>query len=595
MPKSIDEIAGKIMNDMEKLLLERVYLAILKSGKVLYASTTLDKHIDLLKLFAITEFKELNILDHAFPLAGMNLIVFKINDDILLCLYTKKSNQEKLISFKNKIAKYTNDLEVAVKLYIKTPIKTESKGQILPKLVKNVSLSLGMSDDESRVLKLCDGSHSIKEIIDKTLIPRKKIVEIIQKFEEKEWLKIEFKGEVDLIPVSIKKTLDTSVRVGFSQKSANINELKSFAINELCDGINTIQDISDELNIPEKDLIKILKKMERKKIIKIKVKIPEEEPIISEIPAEKVEIPKPEEILSPELNIEDELKSEYQRANLEEKVGIISTSALEKAIEILEGPISAEDDEIKEKILKYIQEELPLMPSATQIKIVDKLMKSPVNTREDVLKKLINSESSKKFKRFNTLAPSGPAASTTPSDSPLTSSSSPSTPIIGSLREKIATLSDSIPPTQSEIPSDTKSLGNEIATEDDQVNEVLNVIDSLLGIPEILYVALIDFKGTIFYQTTREAKLMDITKDVLKLITNWNMQAPSVYIRNVKYATIKATEKMLIATNIKGLGHIVAMSINEDIFIFAKLSQAGDVLLISDDIAIVAKQINEMF
>ena len=77
---------------------------------------------------------------------------------------------------------------------------------------------------------------------------------------------------------------------------------------------------------------------------------------------------------------------------------------------------------------------------------------------------------------------------------------------------------------------------------------------------------------------------------------NWQSQAPSIFLgNNMKYATIKASPDMLIATNIKGSGHIVATPINETLFILTKVSKEGDAPLIADDIAIVAKQINQMF
>jgi hypothetical protein len=152
-----------------------------------------------------------------------------------------------------------------------------------------------------------------------------------------------------------------------------------------------------------------------------------------------------------------------------------------------------------------------------------------------------------------------------------------------------------IQPAQQGKPYNTEILSREIDTEEDKVSEVLNFIDSLLGIPEILYLALIDYNGTIFYQTTKEQTLWDITNDILKLVQNWKAQAPSVFLGDIKYATIKASLDMLIATNIKGSGHILAIPINDNLFLFLKIDKEGDALLIADDVKIVAKQINEMF
>ena len=295
MPKRVDVIAGEIMSEMEKLLLERVYTAIIKDGKPLYSSTALDKHIELLKLFAITEFKQLPPLGHAFPLPGTNLAIFKVSDDFLVALYTKKGYQGQLLSFKTKVSKYANDLKQASEFPAPQLVEIEAKGQILPKLTQTVSLTLGMSEDESSVLKLCDGNHSIREIIIKTRIPRKNVVDIVRRYEQKGWLKLEVQGEVDITPISLKKFPETAVRLGMISK-------KSYDINELCDGTNTIRSIADKLIISERELQKILKKMEKNKIIKMSVKIPEEEPAVTKEAAESAKIIE-EQISNPELYI----------------------------------------------------------------------------------------------------------------------------------------------------------------------------------------------------------------------------------------------------------------------------------------------------
>lgn len=328
MPKSIDEVAGEIMNEMEKLLLERVYIAILREGSVLYASTALDKHIELLKLFVITEFKQMNNFDHHFPLPGTNLAIFNI-ENILVALYTKKGYQGQLLSFKTKIKKFSKDLKIAIELPTTRPIQTEQKEQILPKMTQTVSLTLGLSDDESAVLKLCDGNHSIREIVVKTRIPRKNVIDIIRRYENKDWLQLDFRGDIEIIPISIKKFPETAVRLGMISK-------KSLEINKLCDGINNIQDIATKLEISEKELRKILGKMEKNEVIRMSVKIPEERPRISEVPSEKAEALTAEEISNPEL---------YVKPNLAENISLtVGFNEKEKQVlKLLDGSHSIVD------------------------------------------------------------------------------------------------------------------------------------------------------------------------------------------------------------------------------------------------------------
>ncbi|NVM27598.1 MAG: hypothetical protein HWN65_02045 [Candidatus Helarchaeota archaeon] len=753
MSKHIDAIAGEIMGEMEKLLLERVYIAIIKEGTVLYASSALDKHIELLKLFNITEFQQLRNLDHAFPLSGTNLAIFKL-DDLLVALYTKKGYQGQLLSFKTKVNKYLNDLRQAAVAPPPQYMEAEDRGQIRPKLTQTVSLTMGMSEDESAVLKLCDGNHSIREIIVKARVPRKNVVDIVRHFEKKGWLKLEYQGDVEIIPISIKKFPETAVRLGMISK-------KSYDINELCNGMNTVKDIARKLIISERELNRILKKMEKNKIIKMTLKIPEEEPVVPAEIREEVQVTPLVEAPNPELHIKpimtanvsftmgfdkneeqvlklldgshsiidlyhvtqipiidifgiiikyeekgwiripiddfmhivtlkEKLKSAFDTAELAavyQKVAgkqvATSDTALETAISALEETPAADETLERENLQQRIQETLPLMPIAAQTKLIDKLIKLSAHSREGMLDRLINSESSNKFRVPATPAvpsipqpayvipaptappapppmprepappaptipqppPATPIPKLEPAAPPLPSQAGPIAPVIdetplikpssivelGPSSEPIiyplpddlispkvlqsplekapmpklapppplppaAPAAPPTPPAPAKPRARTDLLSGSMAAEEDQISEVLNFIDSLLGIPEILYLALIDYGGTIFYQTTKEAELWDISKDTLKLIQNWQSQAPSVYLGdNIKYAVIKTEPNMLIATNVKGFGHIVTIPINEKLFILTKVNKEGDALLIADDVAIVAKQINEMF
>ncbi len=699
------------MTEMEKLLLERVYIALIKAktGNILYASTALDNHLELLKLFSITEFNQMRDLDHAFPLPGTNLAIFKAKE-ILVALYTKKGYQGQLLSFKTKMMKYIDDLNLASEASLMKPIEIESKGQIIPKLVETISLTVGLSEDESSVLKLCDGNHTLGEIQIKTRLPRKNVVDIIRHFESKGWLKLDFKGEVGILPISIKKFPETAVRLGMISK-------KTYDINELCDGNNSIQDMCKKLSMTDKELRKILEKMEENKIIKMTVKIPEEERTISE----KVEVAEPKAVENPELyikptltanisfsmgfddnekrvlqlldgahNISDihnvtqipfieifriiikyeekgwvrvpietfkhvvaikgKLRSELLAKELEaryEKImaesfpipeNLVETSVkiLDEMAGLVKPQISAPElEQEKEYLLKRIQADLPLMPTNTKMQIIEKLSKVPKDARESMLAKLLNSEFSLKFKKKTQeeiiipppiLGPPPPPVILKPArpvEQPAVTIEEPALVKPSELfKESLSTeMEPSAPPesaTTPEIPPAAISSENmepdvrgsiglekalspaalkkEIPLDEEKVTEVLNFIDSLLGIPEVLYLGLIDSSGNIFYQTTKEPELWDISKDTNKLMQNWQSQAPSIFLgNNMKYATIKASPDMLIATNIKGSGHIVAIPINETLFILTKVSKDGDAPLIADDIAIVAKQINQMF
>lgn len=108
---------------------------------------------------------------------------------------------------------------------------------------------------------------------------------------------------------------------------------------------------------------------------------------------------------------------------------------------------------------------------------------------------------------------------------------------------------------------------------------------------EIKDMALVGFGGELYFQTSP----WDIQSDLFKLIQDWKAEASSVRINNSKYATMKATDEILVATNVQGKGHILCMTVDEKLFIIIYLDIQGDALLLSDDIKPVLPNIKNIF
>jgi len=58
---------------------------------------------------------------------------------------------------------------------------------------------------------------------------------------------------------------------------------------------------------------------------------------------------------------------------------------------------------------------------------------------------------------------------------------------------------------------------------------------------------------------------------------------------------MKATDEILVATNVQGKGHILCMTVDEKLFIIIYLDIQGDALLLSDDIKPVLPNIKNIF
>ncbi|MBY8987662.1 MAG: hypothetical protein KGD61_04350 [Candidatus Lokiarchaeota archaeon] len=72
--------------------------------------------------------------------------------------------------------------------------------------------------------------------------------------------------------------------------------------------------------------------------------------------------------------------------------------------------------------------------------------------------------------------------------------------------------------------------------------------------PSIVAAAVIHGKDTILYSTDN----WDISADISRVVSSWNsLTAPFVIISGVKYSVLQCTSERLVATSIRGEGHIL--------------------------------------
>ncbi|NVM45661.1 MAG: hypothetical protein HWN79_12170 [Candidatus Lokiarchaeota archaeon] len=72
--------------------------------------------------------------------------------------------------------------------------------------------------------------------------------------------------------------------------------------------------------------------------------------------------------------------------------------------------------------------------------------------------------------------------------------------------------------------------------------------------PSIIAAALVQGRDTILYSTDN----WDVSADISKVISSWNsMTAQFIMISGVKYSVLQCTSERLVATSIRGEGHIL--------------------------------------
>lgn len=87
--------------------------------------------------------------------------------------------------------------------------------------------------------------------------------------------------------------------------------------------------------------------------------------------------------------------------------------------------------------------------------------------------------------------------------------------------------------------------------------------------PNITATALVGMNGGIIYQT------QNWTIQGADIISAFANKAPSVLIQGIKYSTINATQDRLIATNVKGMGHLVVTAVGQKALFICYITSQG--------------------
>ncbi|MFX0067720.1 MAG: profilin family protein [Promethearchaeota archaeon] len=87
--------------------------------------------------------------------------------------------------------------------------------------------------------------------------------------------------------------------------------------------------------------------------------------------------------------------------------------------------------------------------------------------------------------------------------------------------------------------------------------------------PNITATALVGMNGGIIHQTQNWTIQ---GPDIISAFTN---KTPSVVVQGIKYSTINATQDRMIATNIKGMGHLVVAAVGQKALFICYITSQG--------------------
>jgi len=102
------------------------------------------------------------------------------------------------------------------------------------------------------------------------------------------------------------------------------------------------------------------------------------------------------------------------------------------------------------------------------------------------------------------------------------------------------------------------------------MTDVASISNNLMqSDPNITAIALVGMNGGIIYQT------QNWTIQGPEMISAFSNMSPSVVVQGIKYSTINATENRMIATNLKGMGHLVVTAVGQKALFICYLTSQG--------------------
>ncbi|MHA1145657.1 MAG: hypothetical protein ACTSRW_13030 [Candidatus Helarchaeota archaeon] len=300
MQKRMNKITKTITQELGRVIGTRPYITVIdRNGTIHYSDESEFKEFgDYLVDFTRMNFNMLNIGDHSIPLSGKNLVFFKVSNSVIIVLFTKKGLVGQLLGYKSDLLQYASELQdvigevapieeqavvdsgvagaasaasVAIEV---APMdqQVEQYPQVFPRLIKPIKEKERFLIDQMAVLRYCDGNHDIVTISKETGLDVHTVYSILDAFEAKKRVELNIKGDIiEKTPMYIKPIPALAMELGLITP-------KELEVSKLCNGKYTVSEIlgilnEKGINLTMDELNAILEKMQKKKYIKMRVKI----------------------------------------------------------------------------------------------------------------------------------------------------------------------------------------------------------------------------------------------------------------------------------------------------------------------------------
>ncbi len=218
------DLVQEIEKYLGALIGSRVYTAITnENGELKFARNDFNEEnmLSFIINFVKTNFSLLGVGDHAFPMSNKSIGFFKVSEKSMIILYTKKGKLGSLLAFKNKMFNYADIIDEKIDEVTKITIKRKveiteeitisqqtaptpsakpqytqvdsKKFAKLPRLIKELTGKEKFPINDVKILRLCDGTHTIMDIIKETKISRLAVEGVIRTYQKKKYLTLKRK------------------------------------------------------------------------------------------------------------------------------------------------------------------------------------------------------------------------------------------------------------------------------------------------------------------------------------------------------------------------------------------------------------------
>ncbi|MHA1231007.1 MAG: hypothetical protein ACTSRP_17335 [Candidatus Helarchaeota archaeon] len=280
----LDELVNEIKSKMKAILSDEPYIAILDSrNKYYYFDEKLNEKKEIIEDF--NKSLTIDIGQYSLPISAP-LGFFRISDDLIFVIFLETGQAGNILLFQGIVKNYTQKIieyieniqmmaEVEARAYkiirLRKRKKPKDYVEIVCPLLRQQYMDKKFTYNEGLVLKMCDGTKTISEIIKSVKLPKDEIISIINTYKSKGWIEFITKGDVEDVYL-----MGTTEEIGATGEDIELYPVllekyrdRKFSFDEgqiiqFCDGKHNIKQISEMTKKSETEVLEVINKYQLK-------------------------------------------------------------------------------------------------------------------------------------------------------------------------------------------------------------------------------------------------------------------------------------------------------------------------------------------